>query len=89
MEFDKHRITVNADAPVVVGTAMLDLIDEKLTERDGKPRGSALQAQVDNILAGRVSEPEDVAKRVSYLAGPDSDYMSGQTVLIDGGINIS
>jgi len=89
MEFAKHRITVNAYAPGVVGTAMWDLIDEKLTERDGKPRGSALQAQVDNILAGRVSEPEDVAKLVSYLAGPDSDHMTGQTVLIDGGINFS
>ncbi|GAA1359472.1 acetoin reductase [Arthrobacter rhombi] len=89
MEFAKHNITVNAYAPGVVGTAMWDLIDEKLTARDGTPRGSALQAQVDNILAGRVSEPEDVAKLVSYLAGPDSDHMTGQTVLIDGGINFS
>lgn len=89
MEFAKHRITVNAYAPGVVGTAMWDLIDERLTERDGKPRGSALQAQVDNILAGRVSEPADVAKLVSYLSGPDSDHMTGQTVLIDGGINFS
>lgn len=89
MEFAKHKITVNAYAPGVVGTAMWDLIDERLTERDGKPRGSALQAQVDNILACRVSEPADVAKLVSYLSGPDSDHMTGQTVLIDGGINFS
>ena len=89
MEFAKYNITVNAYAPGVVGTAMWDLIDERLTERDGTPRGSALQAQVDNILAGRVSEPEDVAKLVSYLSGPDSDHMTGQTVLIDGGINFS
>lgn len=89
MEFAKHNITVNAYAPGVVGTAMWDLIDERLTERDNKPRGSALKAQVDNILAGRVSEPADVAKLVSYLSGPDSDHMTGQTVLIDGGINFS
>ncbi|UPO76885.1 SDR family NAD(P)-dependent oxidoreductase [Arthrobacter sp. Helios] len=89
MEFAKYNITVNAYAPGVVGTAMWDLIDERLTERDGTPRGSALQAQVDNILAGRVSEPEDVAKLVSFLSGPDSDHMTGQTVLIDGGINFS
>jgi meso-butanediol dehydrogenase/(S,S)-butanediol dehydrogenase/diacetyl reductase len=89
MEFAKYNITVNAYAPGVVGTAMWDLIDERLTERDGKPRGSALKAQVDNILAGRVSEPSDVAKLVSYLSGPDSDHMTGQTVLIDGGINFS
>lgn len=89
MEFAKHNITVNAYAPGVVGTAMWDLIDERLTTRDGTPRGSALQAQVDKILAGRVSEPADVAKLVSYLAGSDSDHMTGQTVLIDGGINFS
>jgi meso-butanediol dehydrogenase/(S,S)-butanediol dehydrogenase/diacetyl reductase len=89
MEFARHNITVNAYAPGVVGTAMWDLIDERLTTRDGTPRGSALQAQVDNILLGRVSEPADVAKLVSYLSGPDSDHMTGQTVLIDGGINFS
>ena len=89
MEFAKHNVTVNAYAPGVVGTAMWDLIDERLTTIEGTPRGSALAKQVDNILAGRVSEPEDVAKLVSYLAGPDSDHMTGQTVLIDGGINFS
>ena len=35
---------------------------------------------------GRPSTPEDVASFVSYLAGPDSDYMTGQTPLIDGGM---
>nr|WP_275587998.1 SDR family oxidoreductase [Glutamicibacter nicotianae] len=89
MELAKHNITVNSYAPGVVGTAMRSLIDERLTAREGTPRGSALQAQVDNILAGRVSEPENVAKLVSYLAGSDSEHMIGQTVLIDGGINFS
>jgi len=35
---------------------------------------------------GRPSVPKDVAKTVSYLAGPDSDFMTGQTLIIDGGI---
>ena len=89
MEFAKHKITVNAYAPGVVGTAMWDLIDERLTTIEGTPRGSALERQVDGILAGRVSVPEDVAKLVSFLSGPDSDHMTGQTVLIDGGINFA
>ena len=38
------------------------------------------------IALGRAEKPEDVAAFVSYLAGPDSDYMTGQSVLIDGGI---
>jgi len=38
------------------------------------------------ILLGRAETPEDVAALVSYLAGLDSDYMTGQSPLIDGGI---
>ena len=33
-----------------------------------------------------VQTPDDVAGLVSYLAGPDSDYMTGQAVIVDGGI---
>ena len=41
------------------------------------------------IALGRVEEPEDVAAFVSYLASRDSDYMTGQSVMIDGGIIFS
>ena len=33
-----------------------------------------------------LSEPEDVAKAVSFLAGPDSDYITGQTIIVDCGM---
>ena len=38
------------------------------------------------IALGREQTPEDVAAFVSFLAGPDSDYMTGQAPLIDGGL---
>ncbi|WP_370454743.1 SDR family oxidoreductase [Schumannella sp. 10F1B-5-1] len=41
------------------------------------------------MLLGRVSVPDDVAKLVSFLASPDSDYVTGQTYLVDGGIQFS
>jgi len=41
---------------------------------------------VEGIALGRAQTPEDVAAFVSYLAGPDSDYMTGQAPLIDGGL---
>ena len=34
----------------------------------------------------RMSEPSDVAAVVSFLAGPDSDYITGQSVVVDGGM---
>jgi meso-butanediol dehydrogenase/(S,S)-butanediol dehydrogenase/diacetyl reductase len=39
-----------------------------------------------NIALKRVSQPRDVAACVSFLAGPDSDYMTGQAIIIDGGM---
>jgi meso-butanediol dehydrogenase/(S,S)-butanediol dehydrogenase/diacetyl reductase len=89
MEWAKHNITVNAYCPGIVGTAMWDLIDEKLSEEEGIQRGGALRKYAESIHLGRVSVPEDVAKFVSYLASPDSDYMTGQSVMIDGGIQFA
>ena len=41
---------------------------------------------VGGIALGRAETPNDVAGFVSYLAGPDADYMTGQAGLIDGGL---
>ncbi|MDB6454779.1 SDR family oxidoreductase [Falsirhodobacter sp. 20TX0035] len=89
MEWAKHGITVNAYCPGIVGTAMWDLIDQKLAAEEGMQRGEALKKYSESIHLGRVSVPEDVAKLVSYLASPDSDYMTGQSIMIDGGIQFS
>jgi meso-butanediol dehydrogenase / (S,S)-butanediol dehydrogenase / diacetyl reductase len=85
-ELAKHGITVNAYCPGIVGTDMWDLIDEKLGPYLGLAKGEALARYSQLITLGRVQTPEDVAGFVSYLAGPDSDYMTGQSVMIDGGI---
>jgi meso-butanediol dehydrogenase/(S,S)-butanediol dehydrogenase/diacetyl reductase len=89
MEWAEHGITVNAYGPGIVGTAMWDLIDEKLAAKHGQQRGEALAENARSIHLGRVSVPEDVAALVSYLAGEDSDYVTGQTMLVDGGIQFS
>jgi meso-butanediol dehydrogenase/(S,S)-butanediol dehydrogenase/diacetyl reductase len=89
MEWAEHGITVNAYGPGIVGTAMWDLIDEKLSEKNGQQRGEALAENAKSIQLGRVSEPDDIARLVSYLSGEDSDYVTGQTILVDGGIQFS
>ena len=55
----------------------------------GNERGETLAQFSKMITLGRVQTPDDVAGFVSYLAGPDSDYMTGQSVMIDGGIVMS
>lgn len=89
MEWAQYGITVNAYCPGIVRTAMWDLIDEKLAEHEGLQKGQAIEKYSDLIHLGRVSVPEDVAHYVSYLASGGSDYMTGQSVMIDGGIQFS
>lgn len=79
-------ITVNGYAPGIVGTGMWDLIDAELSKINGKPLGQNLKENVDSISLGRIETPEDVAKVVSFFAGPDSDYVTGQVLLVDGGM---
>lgn len=87
IEMATHKITVNAYAPGIVGTAMWDTIDEEIGKMTGAAKGETIKKYSGELIAlGRTSVPEDVAKTVSYLSGSDSDYMTGQTLVIDGGI---
>jgi meso-butanediol dehydrogenase/(S,S)-butanediol dehydrogenase/diacetyl reductase len=79
-------ITVNAYCPGIVKTPMWEEIDRQVSEAAGKPVGYGTAEFAKRITLGRLSEPEDVAACVAYLAGPDSDYMTGQSLLIDGGM---
>lgn len=88
-ELGPYGITVNAYCPGIVGTDMWDLIDEKMGPYTGLPKGEVLKEYSKLITMGRVETPDDVACFVSYLASPDSDYMTGQSVMIDGGIIMS
>ena len=82
-------ITVNGYCPGIVKTPMWAEIDRQVSEAAGKPLGYGTQEFAKRITLGRLSEPEDVAACVSYLAGPDSNYMTGQSLLIDGGMVFS
>jgi meso-butanediol dehydrogenase/(S,S)-butanediol dehydrogenase/diacetyl reductase len=79
-------ITVNAYCPGVVGTDMWVEIDKRFAELTGAAEGETYDTFVGGIALGRAETPDDVAGFVSYLAGPDSDYMTGQAGLIDGGL---
>lgn len=85
-EWAEHGITVNAYCPGIVDTQMWVEVDHDLGEINGVGTGESMQAMAQGITLGRVSTGEDVAAFVSYLAGPDSDYMTGQAPLIDGGM---
>ena len=85
-ELASAGITVNAYCPGIVDTDMWVTVDERFSQLTGAPKGETYKKFVDGIALGRAQTPEDVAAFVSYLAGPDSDYMTGQSGLIDGGL---
>jgi meso-butanediol dehydrogenase/(S,S)-butanediol dehydrogenase/diacetyl reductase len=88
-EWAEHGITVNAYCPGIVGTEMWERLDEELGKHLGLEKGETFERYSQRVSLGRVEEPEDVASLVSYLASKDSDYMTGQSIIIDGGIVFS
>jgi NAD(P)-dependent dehydrogenase (short-subunit alcohol dehydrogenase family) len=66
---------------------MWELIDENLAEKSGKKKGEMIKKYVEELTAlGRASTPEDLQGVVSFLSSKDSDFMTGQTIVCDGGI---
>lgn len=86
-ELAKYKITVNAYCPGVAKTKMWDRIDEEMVKYsdDLKP-GEAFEKFSSGIALKRFQTPEDVAQLVSFLASDDSDYITGQAIVTDGGL---
>lgn len=82
----EEGITVNAYAPGIVKTPMMLEIAHQVGKNAGKDDAWGMQQFAKDIALTRLSEPEDVAAVVSFLAGNDSDYITGQTIIVDGGI---
>ncbi|MGO2659692.1 acetoin reductase [Mycetocola reblochoni] len=85
-ELAPNGITVNAYGPGIVGTGMWELIDSELSKINGKPLGQNLKENVDSIALGRIETPEDVAGVVSFFASDRAQYVTGQVLLVDGGM---
>ena len=82
-----HGITVNAFAPGVVATPLWDKLDKDLMDiGDSERPGQAMEEFSAGILQGRPADPADIAGTARYLASSDSDYLTGQVVMIDGGM---
>ncbi len=74
-EFASRNVLVNAIAPGFIRTPMTD----KLTDDQKK----ALAALIPLV---RLGEPQDVANAALFLASPDSSYITGQVLSVNGGM---
>ena len=73
MQLRPYDVNVNAVAPGPTWTARFRATRETPASEEGKSR------------LDRIADPEDIAKVVEFLAGPLSDHVSGQTILVNGG----
>jgi 3-oxoacyl-[acyl-carrier protein] reductase len=81
VELGPHGITVNAVAPGFVRTAQSLSVEHSLG-----PEG--LEVAVPFVPLRRVGAPEDIAEVVLFLASDAARYMTGQTLLVDGGVTL-
>lgn len=81
LEWAQHGIRVNTVAPGWTRTAMVDA-----GIASGQLDGDALAAR---IPLGRLARPQEIADAVAYLASPQASYITGQTLVVDGGITIN
>ncbi len=76
-EMASKNITVNAVAPGMIDTEMADAMNE-----------TAKETMKKTIPAGRMGNPKDVANAVVFFAEPESDYITGQVICVDGGMAV-
>ena len=75
IEYAKKNININCIPPGFIKTAMTDKLDDKFKE-----------AIISKIPSSRLGEPEDVANAVIFLASDQSNYISGETLHVNGGM---
>jgi meso-butanediol dehydrogenase/(S,S)-butanediol dehydrogenase/diacetyl reductase len=82
----EHGITVNAFAPGVVDTPMWVGLNEDIRAIHDQPaEADPMRDFATNTLIGRPAAPDELAPFLVYLASPESDYMTGQMYMVDGG----
>jgi meso-butanediol dehydrogenase/(S,S)-butanediol dehydrogenase/diacetyl reductase len=82
----EHGITVNAFAPGVVDTPMWVGLNEDIRAIHDQPTDAdPMRDFATGTLIGRPAAPEELAPFLVYLASPESDYMTGQMYMVDGG----
>jgi meso-butanediol dehydrogenase/(S,S)-butanediol dehydrogenase/diacetyl reductase len=82
----QHGITVNAFAPGVVDTPMWVGLNDDIRAIHAQPaEADPMRDFATGTLMGRPAAPEELAPFLVYLASAESDYMTGQTYMVDGG----
>lgn len=86
MELGPYQINVNAVCPGIVNTSMIAREAEWKAKLLGVSKEEIMKENLKAIRLGRLETPEDVAKVVVFLASEGSDYITGQSINVCGGM---
>lgn len=85
-EFAPYDILINTVAPGRIATERVAFLDATAAERQGMTKEEIEEKMKKTIPLGRYGEPNEFANYVSFLLSDANSYMTGQTLLIDGGM---
>jgi meso-butanediol dehydrogenase / (S,S)-butanediol dehydrogenase / diacetyl reductase len=89
LAFATQGITVNAVCPGVVDTPMTVGIHEIRANTLGITPEESLARMIAKIPLGRLEKTDDVAAAISFLCSPDAAYITGQSLNVDGGMEMN
>jgi NAD(P)-dependent dehydrogenase (short-subunit alcohol dehydrogenase family) len=88
LDAGEHNINVNVICPGIVHTPRMDKLCHEKARIRGWTYEQVYQEYVDDMALRRVTEPEDVANAVLFLASEDSRNITGQELAVDGGWDV-
>ncbi|KAJ7699207.1 NAD(P)-binding protein [Mycena rosella] len=86
LEFGSHNITVNAYAPGAIESDMMNALASESHKYTGKPPEMYLAAQENAAAIKRLGTAEEVANLVSFIASEASQFITGQSISVNGGM---
>jgi 3-oxoacyl-[acyl-carrier protein] reductase len=84
-ELAPFSITVNNVLPGTTMTGRLETIIQNNASKTGKSFDEAKLKMIEEVPAGRISEPHEVAAAIAFLASPAASYINGVNLPVDGG----
>ena len=88
LDVGDYNINVNAVCPGIVHTPRMDKLCEEKAKKRGWTPEQVYQEYVDDMALRRVTEPDDVANAVLFLATDDSRQLTGHEIAVDGGWDV-
>ncbi len=84
LEYAPYKIQINAIAPGAIATQGVAAM-----QQEGTDQQSATKALLNKIPMKRMGEPDDIGKVALFLASDMSSYMTGEQIVVDGGMLLS